>query len=623
MNEQLFAQLGKVLSADRIRKDTEEIHRLEGNESNSNFKASTDYIMKMMEDAGFRQVERIALPADGKTRYFDCVMPLAWDSFGRSFVRLEDESLSIDDRLIADTARDPFAAGVWGAPTPEGGLTCEVADYRQTGADPEAIRGKLVLMDGFSQVQYRYISEHGGAGVIISDSKAGDDYPDFGRWSNAIGFTGWYHVAEDPRIPVFLITPRRAEFLRKRLAAGPVKAHAEAQTRIYEGEFYTVTGVIPGESEEEITMVAHMYEPFLADDAAGGAIICELCRGIRTLIEQGVLPPLKRTLRIVLSLERFGFSQYFMDRERNRRTLTVVNFDSCCHFSGGKDRPRLKLRLSSMVRPSFLDLCLPELFRKDLPEVNFIIERGNLSDDTFTADDWIGIPSLWLHSANTKRYHHNLGPMFMAADWDLAFTVAHAMGTLIGTLATADAEDFRVIAEETLLLAKAELAERIAVTQYELKLDRIDRREAADKIRFLAEKAAGQLASIDRYAPGTVTQKQKDELAALAGPAIRAAGGSDGEPELHGAMAQAAKIVPERLEPGTLMSMIKVPAGKRHAVRIPDLLYILLDGKRSLYEAMKLYEYEMDTVFSEADYVARIRDLEYLEQYGYVKIGRR
>ena len=85
-------------------------------------------------------------------------------------------------------------------------------------------------------------------------------------------------------------------------------------------------------------------------------------------------------------------------------------------------------------------------------------------------------------------------------------------------------------------------------------------------------------------------------------------------------MLKASKIVPERIEPGTLMSMIKIPAAQRHRVPLEDLLYILLDGKRSLYEAMKRFEYEMDSVFTEADYAARIRGVEYLELYGYVKI---
>ena len=41
-------------------------------------------------------------------------------------------------------------------------------------------------------------------------------------------------------------------------------------------------------------MVAHMYEPFLPDDSAGSAVICEICRSLKSLIDQGKLPPLKK-----------------------------------------------------------------------------------------------------------------------------------------------------------------------------------------------------------------------------------------------------------------------------------------------------------------------------------------
>ena len=619
MNDSLFALLSRTVSKEQIRRNTEELHRLEGNESNSNFKASTDFALKMMNEAGFQQTERIVLPADGRTTYFDCIMPPAWDSIGRSFVRLEDESLTMEERLIADSDKDQFNAGIWGAPTPEGGITCEIADYRNTGADAEAVRGKLVLLDGYSQAQYKFVSLNGGAGVIISDSAGGEEYPEFCRWCNGIGFTGWYHTAEDHRIPIFSITPRRAAFLRERLARGKVTAHAEARTRIYEGEIYTLTGIIPGSSKEEITMVAHMYEPFLPDDSAGGAVICEICRSLKSLIAQGKLPPLKKTLRIVLSMERYGFSQYYLDRERNARTLTVFSFDSCCHFPGGKDQPRLKIRQSSIIRPSFLDWYLPELFRTQLPEVSFLLERGNLSDDTFCSDDWIGIPLLWTHSGN-HRYYHNSGPMFMDADWDLAYDVARGMGMLIGMLATAEAAEFRQLAEETAEMARTELAERFTAVRYELKKGSLTCREAADKIRFLADKAAERLNSINRFSPGTVHPDDLDFLAELAESALSGIRKVSGEPELYGAMAKAAKLVVTRLEPGVLMSMAKVPHAERRPNSIDLVLYILLDGKRSLYDAMKLYEYEMDITFSDEAYQKRIDMLRYLEKYGYVKI---
>ena len=622
MNDKLFAQMGKVISIDRIRKNTEEIHRLEGNESNSNFKASTDFALKMMNEAGFEQVERITLPADGKTIYFDCIMPPAWDSVGRSFVRLEDESLTMEERLIADSDQDPFNAGVWGAPTQEGGITCEIVDFRKTGAQAEAVRGKLVLLDGYSQSQYRFVSENGAAGVIISDSAGGEEYPDFCRWCNGIAYVGWYHTAEDRRIPIFSITPRRAAFLRDRLSLGKVTAHAEARTRIYDGEFYTLTGIIPGSSSSEITMVAHMYEPFLPDDSAGAAVICELCRSLKSLIAQGKYPPLKKTLRIVLSMERYGFSQYYLDRERNARTLTVFSFDSCCHFPGGKDLPRLKIRQSSIIRPSFMDWYLPGLFRTQLPEVTFLLERGNLSDDTFCSDDWIGIPSLWTHSAN-MRYHHNSGPMFMDADWNLAYDVARGMGTLIGTLATADAEEFRRIAAETAEMARAELAERFTAVLYEHRKGNLTCRDAAEKIRFLAEKAAERLSSINRFSPDAVRPDDLRFLTELADQAVSGIRKISGGPELHGAMAEAAKLIVTRLQPGVLMSMARVPHKERQSCPFELMLYILLDGKRSLYDAMKIYEYEMDVTFADKDYLKNIDMLRYLEKYGYVQIRER
>jgi hypothetical protein len=88
-------------------------------------------------------------------------------------------------------------------------------------------------------------------------------------------------------------------------------------------------------------------------------------------------------------------------------------------------------------------------------------------------------------------------------------------------------------------------------------------------------------------------------------------------------MAKAAKLIPSRIVPGTLMSMARVPHAERYKPRMEDLIYILLDGKRSLYEAMKLYEYEMDTHFDDDAYGVRIESLRYLEKYGYVELKER
>ena len=98
MNEKIFSLLARTVSAERIQKNTEELHRLEGNESYDNLIGSTDFALRMMKESGFEKVERIPLAADGKTACFDCIMPMAWKTTGRSFLRLEDDSMTMEEK---------------------------------------------------------------------------------------------------------------------------------------------------------------------------------------------------------------------------------------------------------------------------------------------------------------------------------------------------------------------------------------------------------------------------------------------------------------------------------------------------------------------------------------------
>ena len=626
MEQELFDQLCALASKERIRAYTEEILRLEGNESYCNYLASTDFAMKMMRESGFEDVKRIALPADGKTTYGDCTMPQAWETTGRSFIRLEDESLSEQERMLADSDQNPFNAGIWGAPTPEGGVDTQIVDYRDTGPDSEALRGRLVLMDGFTQKQYRIIVESGAAGVIISDSKVGDKYPDSCRWCNGIGFAGWYHTAEDSRIPIFSITPRKAAFLRARLAQGPLRAHAEAKSRIYDGQIYTLTGVLPvtqkepfETDDEEITLLAHMYEPFLPDDAAGGPVICEICRCLKELIAQGKLPPLKKALRIVLSMERYGYHQYFLEEAARRRTIMVFSFDCCCHFQG-ENQPQAFLRLSSVLHPSFLDRWMPRLIGKLLPETTFQIEKGNLSDDTFCSDADIGIPSFWIRTDDLD-YHHNFGHAFMDADWDFAYRITCFLGTAIGLMATGEYDFFHHIYEDYAEYCRHDLAELLDKARNDCQTGKQTGWDAAYLVRFTLKRMERELNSINAFCAGAAAVAP-----AMCGLSEFAA--SQGADELcqlaveptADYMEEAKAIVPSRCTVGTLLSMIRVPLKERHNVSMPPLLHMLMDGKRSLFWCIKLYEFEMGCQYAQEDYARFIEELRYLEKYGYVTL---
>ena len=90
---------------------------------------------------------------------------------------------------------------------------------------------------------------------------------------------------------------------------------------------------------------------------------------------------------------------------------------------------------------------------------------------------------------------------------------------------------------------------------------------------------------------------------------------------LHFAMKEADRMVVRRLVPGPLCSLARVPWKERTSSTImPVTMYMSLDGKRTLFEAVKRYEYENGLKFDEKQYRRFIDHLRYLEKYGYVSI---
>ena len=593
MEKKLLELLSSTISLERIRVNSLEMNRLEGNCSYTNYKASTDYAMKCMKEAGFSDVKRKALVSDGKTAHFDCIMPQAWEMDGRALLRLEDETLSMEDRILADNEKDPFNAGVWGAPTEKGGVNCEIVDIRSIPAGQDSLmKGKIVLIDGV-RPQYCRVSDAGALGVIISDSKVGEEYPDHCRWANGIGFTGWYHTAGERRIVIFDITPRKAKFLRERLAEkGPLKAFALSESVIRDGEIYTVTGTIPGKSKEEITFFAHMYEPFVPDDAAGGMVAIEMCRALKQLIDEGKLPPLQKTLKVVLSMECYGFHEYFEDKEQRDRILSIFSFDSCCHVTI-PGQPRAKLRTSTYLAPFFGDRLFENLFRKNTQGFYYTEEKGSLSDDTFSAtEDW-AIPTIWPHTSCSK-YHHNAGPAFMDADFVLAYDVARFMGVLTGVMALTGSDKIAEVVKKISDLEKEYLERKITLINNELYDGKLSLYDAEGKLRFHGNFAAGRLMNFNRFWKGAVTEKDCSVFHEMVQKAIDSLPSPGKAQSLYGAEKEAASFVVERIRPSILMSLAGVPREERAKPFIPDLVYMALDGKRSLRDAVKMFEYHND-----------------------------
>ncbi len=627
LNE-LSTTLSGAIDVGRIRRRAEALTANGVNYGDAAFARNAAICADYLRESGFSRIETISLACDGKTAHLDCVMPQSWDRTGRSFFEIVSPKLAPADALVCDTDDSPFAIGMWSMPTPKEGVTAEIVDWDSLDpADPD-VEGKVVLVfrPDFMGA-YRACCDRRAAAILMCDSGRPDLTPDGYRWCNGIRRVGWYHVRRDPRCVFFNITPRKAAWIRERLAAGEkLVGHGVAATRVFDGTIRTVTGVIPGKSRKEVVLCAHIYEPFITDDDAGAAQAIEVATAIRDLSAKGVLPPLRYTIRVIIMMELYGFSQWFEDPARARRALHVFSFDSTCHLSlDEKGRRHARFRKTLEGCPSFTDwIVLGSLSRaKDL---DIETELGCLSDDTFMSAPLIDVPSNWIHNSIIGT-HHNSSPLFAAPDWTAARRASTALGSAAAALATFGAGEAEALFPDLARVSQKvfrELADGIVSKVREgEKKGASGAAFALDKLAFFLDAEKERLRRYGRFfgARAGLAEAQ-DALDAVANKA-RAAIGTPPFPyeEPQHLLAMNLEIKP--LVPGLVMSQARVPWAKRvNKPGFPDyeIVQAYCDGRGTLFDAIRKCEFVTGHRFSGKETKAAIAFFRLLAKYGYFRI---
>ena len=318
------------------------------------------------------EAEVIPYPADDKTEWLHGHKnPLEWvPRVGRlDVVKPSDKA-----GQICAYAEEPLALICNSTSTPAGGIEAAVVVMRSGAKDEEYegidVKGKIIFTDlpaGSVEGQAR---KRGAVGVI-SDCicppwlsshppvREPEDVSDLTMWSifsgrrNETGLWG------------FSLSARQGRRLRQliRESNEPVILRAEVNAELVEGASEMVNALLPGTdlAEEEIWVLAHSSEPGARDNASGCCLSVELGRTLKTLIEKGTLPPLRRSIRFMNGVEVSGFLPYIDARHNElNRVIAGLCLDSVGQsFSicGGE----FVLFQSPEQNPSFIDGLLEHL----------------------------------------------------------------------------------------------------------------------------------------------------------------------------------------------------------------------------------------------------------------------
>jgi hypothetical protein len=198
------------------------------------------------------------------------------------------------------------------------------------------VRGKIVFSGGDAARVHALAVERFGALGLITDRIA-ELPPIRERYDllDALQYTSfWWTSAEQTKGFGFVLTPREGDRLRRLLQGStePVRVHARIDARLYDGEMEVVSALLPGtgETDEEALIVSHLChpQPSANDNASGAATALECARTLHRLIEDGLLPRPKRSIRVLLPPEITGSYCYLATHtERIPRTVAALNLD--------------------------------------------------------------------------------------------------------------------------------------------------------------------------------------------------------------------------------------------------------------------------------------------------------
>jgi len=667
MFRELVAAVEPVVSTGELLKNVEALRSTDRWFTFPKFMETALYIRRRLKDAGLR-AEILEHPADGRTAVGDWVMPLAWDAGEATLTLLAPDARA--GEVLARRSECPPALCMYSAPTPAGGVECDLLDVDETidavgkgslEADrPQALaralkeRG-LAGHAAFTRRDPRNIkaavAHAGGIGIVSAFSPDPEGLPEetfwVNGWSDRIG--GWVATAHDSRLWGFMLTPRGGEGMAALLAAGGVRVRAEVDARLYEGVLPLVSGLLAGETADEVLCVGHVFEQGANDNASGGSAMLEAARVLARLVERGALPRPRRGIRFLFVQECYGTLAYAVgNAARLAHTAAALNLD-CVGENQRLCRMPMPVNGCPHANPSvaetaMLRLCEEYLHRRD-PYFAWYPERFSLGD-TLIADPAFGVPCVYL--GGKDRFWHTTADTLDKIDPDALALVTVVSAVYLHALASAGRREAAALGEEAAARARgdlARLASRFAARLADVSGGRRAEvlREAAERLAYLRDVRIAQVHSAVHLAARDerletrgdlrepirrLRRAAREEGAHLARLARRFAAEA-GEPEPVGAEpaepapAGALARVPVRLVAGPVSldtlsdEELEGRPSPRWSGKLTSALF-WCDGRRKLAEVLRLARLETGRPTEDL-----AGDFEFLERRGLVELRDR
>lgn len=325
--QKTIKKIVEAVSGERIYRTVQEVSNFHRIQASTGYRAAAQHVTKKLLEYGLNTKVK-SYPADGKTWFLTSKMFKEWHC-EEGYLKLTGETRCLADYKTNNQSiiQRSYACDYRNKP-----LDIVLMDK---GNDPEAyqgvdLKGKLIFVrEHFQEFLDWAIKEKGAVGFItdfmreLKDVRARYDLHD------TLNYTSfwWKHTEDEPKTFGFVLTPREGDKLAKRCqetrkehqidASKPpnLQANCFVDASLYDGEIEVVETVLEGKTDEEVLIVSHLCHPRSSanDNASGVAASIEAMNVLRKLTQNGELPALERTVRMIFIPEFTGTYAYLAD----------------------------------------------------------------------------------------------------------------------------------------------------------------------------------------------------------------------------------------------------------------------------------------------------------------------
>lgn len=475
MFKPILEKLGKEVSGDIAFNFVSEISRHHRIQASPGLRAAVNYAVETLKWYGL-DARVHEYPADGESYCWSSLQFKEWSCRDAELRLIEPAE---EARHLARWSESKFSLIQRSHPTPGGCCEVEVVvlDKGEEDADYKRVdvEGKVVLTNGdLNRVYEMAVERRGALGIIFDGTWVRPPALLEGELDDALRYTSFWWAGDEKPCFGFVLTPRTGRWLRelvKKQRGKPVKVWAKVDSQIYSGSIENAVANIPGETNEEVVVVAHIChpQPSANDNASGSAAAMEAARALWKLIAQGVLPKPRRTIRFTLVPEMAGTYAHLAENEECiPKMVAAINLDMVGEKQDVCGGPLIVERTPEAT-PSFVNALMEVIFDEVKAEVgnlggsakyalfkHAVTPFSGGSDHYIYSDPTVGVPSPMLIQWPDKFWHTSYDTLDKV-DPEMLGKVALMTGTYAYFIANAGPEEAIWLASEVAARQKRDL----------------------------------------------------------------------------------------------------------------------------------------------------------------------